>query len=156
MQIEGGEGKEIAVCSCVWAACYLLPTPRVIPLPPHYSLQHILEHGRPEHRGVIIEHIKGRVLPLAQHKFASNVIERALEYGSASEKRALVDEIVNPSVALFHSFQGMPDEASGGPVTPLQVLMRDPFGNYVVPVRGEGRGGEAGGWGCVDREEREG
>ena len=98
----------------------------------NYVLQHILQHGRPEHRAVIIDNIKGRLLALAQHKFASNVIERALDFGSASEKRALVDEIVNPSVAMFRAFQGMPDESSGGPVTPLQILMRDQFGNYVV------------------------
>lgn len=31
---------------------------------------------------------------MSQHKFASNVIEKCLEYGNATEKELLIEEIV--------------------------------------------------------------
>lgn len=98
----------------------------------NYVLQHIVEHGRPESRAVVLQHIMGSVLPLALHKFASNVVERCLEFCSASEKRAIVDEVLLPSVAVLRAHGGTLPEDGSPQMAPLQVLIRDQFGNYVA------------------------
>lgn len=36
----------------------------------NYVIQHVLEHGRQEDRAKIVACIRGKVLPLSQHKFA--------------------------------------------------------------------------------------
>ena len=36
----------------------------------NYVIQHILEHGKPESKSKIVAEIRGKVLPLSQHKFA--------------------------------------------------------------------------------------
>lgn len=76
----------------------------------------------------------GNVLPFCLHKFASNVVERCLEYGSASEKSAIVEELVAPTLAAMqaHPYGQLPDPALGQQLTPIQVLIKDQFGNYVV------------------------
>lgn len=39
----------------------------------NYVVQHVLEKGRPEQKSRIIGVIRGRVVPLSQHKFARYV-----------------------------------------------------------------------------------
>jgi len=36
----------------------------------NYVVQHVLEHGRAEDRSRIVTQVRGKVLPLSQHKFA--------------------------------------------------------------------------------------
>jgi len=36
----------------------------------NYVVQHVLEHGRTEDRSRIVAQVRGKVLPLSQHKFA--------------------------------------------------------------------------------------
>ena len=51
------------------------------------------------------------------HKFASNVIERCLHFGTDSEKNQLIDEILEKDEKMHNS---------------LIALVKDKFGNYVV------------------------
>ncbi|KAF3319898.1 pumilio 3-like protein [Carex littledalei] len=53
---------------------------------------------------------------MSQHKFASNVVDKCLTFGTLEERQILIDEIL-----------GTTDETE-----PLQVMMKDQFGNYVV------------------------
>nr|GFB65907.1 pumilio homolog 4 [Tanacetum cinerariifolium] len=53
---------------------------------------------------------------MSLQKFASNVVEKCLAYGSLEERELLVKEML-----------GSTDENE-----PLQAMMKDPFGNYVV------------------------
>ena len=58
----------------------------------------MLEHGRnPEDKNKIVKSIKGNVIVLSNHKFASNVVEKCLEYGSEKDKKEIVDEIMESS-----------------------------------------------------------
>lgn len=59
----------------------------------NYVIQHVIEHGSMEDRDRIVEQIKGDVLKYAQHKFASNVIEKCLICGCASHKNSLITEV---------------------------------------------------------------
>lgn len=58
-------------------------------------IQHILENGRPQDKAKIIERMKGHVLLMAQHKFASNVVEKCLVYGTRAQCRELIMEVMN-------------------------------------------------------------
>ncbi|KAI4390140.1 hypothetical protein MLD38_002283 [Melastoma candidum] len=82
----------------------------------NYVVQHVLEHGEPHERFVIIEELAGKIVSMSQQKFASNVIEKCLTFGGPAERELMVNEML-----------GTTDENE-----PLQAMMKDQFGNYVV------------------------
>lgn len=57
-------------------------------------LQHVLEHGKPHERSAIIKKLTGQIVQMSQQKFASNVIEKCLTFGTSSERQALVNEML--------------------------------------------------------------
>jgi len=60
----------------------------------NYVIQHILEKGKPADRALIIDKIRGQVLQLSKHKFASNVVEKCVAHGSRAERRELIAEVI--------------------------------------------------------------
>ncbi|KAF5201494.1 Pumilio-like protein [Thalictrum thalictroides] len=82
----------------------------------NYVVQHVLQHGRPHERSEIITKLAGQIIKMSQQKFASNVVEKCLTFGGPEERQVLVNEML-----------GSTDENE-----PLQVMMKDPYGNYVV------------------------
>lgn len=57
----------------------------------------MLERGRPFERSKIISKLSGNVVPMSQHKYASNVVEKCLEYGDGAEREFLIEEILQQS-----------------------------------------------------------
>ncbi|GAB2219110.1 hypothetical protein Droror1_Dr00006739 [Drosera rotundifolia] len=82
----------------------------------NYVAQHVLEKGKPQERSQLIRKLSGRVLQMSQHKFASNVVEKCLEYGDGEGRELLIGEIVRN------------DEGNGN----LLIMMKDQYANYVV------------------------
>ncbi|KAM5553752.1 hypothetical protein ABKV19_025806 [Rosa sericea] len=82
----------------------------------NYVSQHVLERGKPHERSRIISKLSGHIVQLSQHKFASNVVEKCLEYGDAAERELLIREIVGPNDGNDN----------------LLIMMKDQFANYVV------------------------
>ncbi|XAR52346.1 hypothetical protein NMG60_11020359 [Bertholletia excelsa] len=82
----------------------------------NYVIQHVLQHGKPHERSDIIHKLAGHIVKMSQQKFASNVVEKCLTFGSTEDRQLLVSEML-----------GTTDENE-----PLQAMMKDPFGNYVV------------------------
>ncbi|XP_021897852.1 LOW QUALITY PROTEIN: pumilio homolog 4-like [Carica papaya] len=82
----------------------------------NYVIQHVLEHGKPHERSAIICKLAGQIVKMSQQKFASNVVEKCLTFGGPEERQLLVKEML-----------GSTDENE-----PLQAMMKDAFGNYVV------------------------
>ncbi|KFK24590.1 hypothetical protein AALP_AAs67532U001500 [Arabis alpina] len=82
----------------------------------NYVIQHVLEHGKPDERTVIITELAGKIVQMSQQKFASNVVEKCLTFGGPEERELLVNEML-----------GTTDENE-----PLQAMMKDQFANYVV------------------------
>ncbi|KAE9589896.1 putative armadillo-like helical, nucleic acid binding NABP, pumilio domain-containing protein [Lupinus albus] len=82
----------------------------------NYVIQHIIQHGKSHERTAVISKLAGQIVKMSQQKFASNVIEKCLTFGSPEERQILVNEMLGTS-----------DENE-----PLQAMMKDPFGNYVV------------------------
>lgn len=54
----------------------------------------MLEHGKPHERSTIIQELAGNIVKMSQQKFASNVVEKCLTFGDASERKLLVQEIL--------------------------------------------------------------
>eukprot|EP00753_Platysulcus_tardus_P019254 PLAT7084.4.p4 GENE.PLAT7084.4~~PLAT7084.4.p4 ORF type:complete len:141 (+),score=91.25 PLAT7084.4:36-425(+) len=78
----------------------------------NYVVQHVLEHGRPHDRSELLPAIRRKLLRFSQHKFASNVVERALQHCSTRERTLFVEEMLRGDALL--------------------TMMKDPYANYVV------------------------
>ncbi|RFU25676.1 hypothetical protein B7463_g10667, partial [Scytalidium lignicola] len=83
----------------------------------NYVTQHVIQHGKPEDRAKIISIVTTQLLALSKHKFASNVVEKSIQFGTDEQRRAIVAQLTT-----LHS-----DGSS-----PLQLLMKDQYGNYVI------------------------
>lgn len=58
-----------------------------------FSLNKFPEHGKPEDKSVLIASVRGKVLVLSQHKFASNVIEKCVTHATRTERALLIEEV---------------------------------------------------------------
>ncbi|KAF7298586.1 PUM-HD domain-containing protein [Mycena indigotica] len=85
----------------------------------NYIVQFILENGLPCDRSSILTQLRGRVLAMACHKFASNVCEKAMIFGDSDGRKAIIEELMGPALR--------PDG-----LTPIGLLMKDQYGNYVL------------------------
>ncbi|EMR10607.1 hypothetical protein PNEG_01310 [Pneumocystis murina B123] len=83
----------------------------------NYCIQHIIEKGEPEDRSKVISVVKENILKFSKHKFASNVVEKCITYGTDEEKRLLIDKI-------------MENDEDGFPR--LLPMMKDQYANYVI------------------------
>lgn len=84
----------------------------------NYVVQHTLEHStRGCDRQFVLHFVCTNILPLSCHKYASNVVERALLCGSLEERASVISAILG-------------DQSNAHP--PLVTMMRDRFGNYIV------------------------
>jgi NCAIR mutase (PurE)-related protein len=83
----------------------------------NYVIQHILERGKPQDKLFVISKVKGNVLAMSRHKFASNVVEKCVTFGSAEDRYQIIEEVSST-------------KADG--TTALFTMMKDQFANYVV------------------------
>lgn len=83
----------------------------------NYVIQHVLMHGTPLNRNVIVQVVARHIIEFSCHKYASNVAEKALLCATDQATRNLLIAAVI---------------GSGGPESPLHVLMKDRFANYVI------------------------
>ncbi|KAA3678064.1 pumilio RNA-binding family [Paragonimus westermani] len=92
------------------------------------SHSHVLEHGLLEDKSRIIQNLRGRVSVLSAHKFASNVMEKAVANAQPTERAMLIDEILHPPDATSN-----PGSAPNGAAnSSLVEMMKDQFANYVI------------------------
>ncbi|GJJ70192.1 pumilio RNA-binding family [Entomortierella parvispora] len=98
----------------------------------NYVIQHILERGQPSEKSLVVSKVLGQVLQLSKHKFASNVVEKCVAYGSPLDRQRLIEEVLLPSSASTAiSTAGKADNGSSA-TSPLVLMMKDQFANYVV------------------------
>jgi hypothetical protein len=64
----------------------------------NYVIQHVLQFGRHSDRDSILQIVvENGLLLLSRQKFASNVVEKLLKYGTATQRRAVVREMLKVS-----------------------------------------------------------
>ena len=83
----------------------------------NYVTQHVIEHGKDEDRARAIRLVAAQLIPYSKQKFASNVVEKSIEFGTDEDRRD-----------FLRTFTTMAPHG----VSPLQTLMKDQFGNYVI------------------------
>ena len=83
----------------------------------NYVTQHVIEHGRAEDRAKIISLITAQLIHFSKHKFASNVVEKSIQFGTDAQRQTIVRILT------------VVDDKGE---SPLQQLMRDQYGNYVI------------------------
>ncbi|KAI9831942.1 MAG: mRNA binding protein puf3 [Phylliscum demangeonii] len=83
----------------------------------NYVIQHVIQHGQDHERARIIQLVAANLTQYSKHKFASNVVETSIEFGTELHRRHFL--------RLFTTLSPMA-------VSPLQGLMRDQYGNYVI------------------------
>lgn len=69
-------------------------------------------NGSPEDINHITSRLRGQMLQMAKHKFASNVCERALAAADPERRRVLIEEIMTP----------LPDGT-----IPIAIMMKDQY-----------------------------
>lgn len=85
----------------------------------NYVIQHVVQYGTPEQRSVVIGRLAPSVVSLAQHKFASNVVEKCLVHGSPADRELLVSYVLSRtssagSVGDRRRSRGNTSDSSGG------------------------------------------
>lgn len=98
-----------------------------------YVVQSVIANtpGREYDRDKVVNEIKTRVFerewhrgdvalifPVSRHKFASNVVEKALKFSRAEDRRVLIAEMIG-------------DKAEGAE-NRIATLLRDSYGNFPV------------------------
>lgn len=83
----------------------------------NYVTQHVIQHGKPEDRAKIISLVTLQLLTFSKHKFASNVVEKSIQFGTEEQRAGIVSGLTTLQA----------DKTS-----PLQLLMKDQYGNYVI------------------------
>ncbi|KAL3945247.1 MAG: hypothetical protein SGBAC_000658 [Bacillariaceae sp.] len=94
----------------------------------NYVIQHVLQYGRHADREQILHFVlENGLLSLSRQKFASNVVEKLLKYGTDSQRKAVVREmlkIVDETTATMS-----PNDIGCSVVL---LMVRDAYANYVV------------------------
>lgn len=75
-------------------------------------IQFVLEHGQLQDRALIVQKLRGQLLQMARHKFASNVCEKALVTSDSEIRRLLVQEMI---------------DARQDGVSPVIMMMKDQY-----------------------------
>lgn len=88
-------------------------------------VRHLLDHGSEDDKRRIIEVIRSDVLEFAKNKSSSLVLEKCLEIVTSGEHARSLEE---ERAALMHELL----EGRGGANPPVQQIMLDRFGNYIV------------------------
>lgn len=83
----------------------------------NYVIQHIIENGEPEDKHRIVVIVLSQLLVFSKHKFASNVVEKSIEFAQEGQRSEILKRLTGQ------------DENGESPVL---GLMRDQYGNYVI------------------------
>ena len=65
-----------------------------------------MERGKPADKSMVVAKVRGNVLQMSKHKFASNVVEKCVAYGSKRDRQLLIEEVITtkPDGYVYVSF----------------------------------------------------
>lgn len=102
----------------------------------NYVVQHVVQHGRriyAAQRQALITAVRNNLVAYATHKFASNVVEKCLQFGDATERRKIIAQMLGQVNGVDQAIPPKQvEEGSNEDICPLQTMMKDPYANYVV------------------------
>lgn len=92
----------------------------------NYVIQHVLQFGRNTDRDSILDIVvESGILALSRQKFASNVVEKLLKYGTPGQRNAVVREMLKVAGG-----KGAGEDSKGSSV--VLFMVKDQYANYVV------------------------
>jgi len=106
----------------------------------NYVIQHVVEQGRPHERNQVYDRLFPHIVVLSQNKFASNVVEKMLLHCEPEQRAAIVEEFLRQPAGTA-PVADMSDDANPRDQSPLEQMMQDQYGNYVVQKTLEVRDG---------------
>lgn len=86
----------------------------------NYVAQHVIREGDMENRNWMINMVLTKMETFGRHKFASNVVEKAVEYGTDDQRREILRKVM----------QVRPDEDPS--TSGVLGYLKDQYGNYVI------------------------
>mmetsp|Transcript_24842 Transcript_24842/g.64683 ORF Transcript_24842/g.64683 Transcript_24842/m.64683 type:complete len:729 (+) Transcript_24842:88-2274(+) len=98
----------------------------------NYVAQHMLMNGAPESVARIVDGVRGNLLTLSQHKFASNVVEKCVLQASPELRSEMIKEVCMQTTNVGVPALDTPGSTRFLKATALDVMIRDPFANYVI------------------------
>jgi pumilio RNA-binding family len=97
----------------------------------NYVIQHVVEQGRPHERNQVYDRLFPHIVVLSQNKFASNVVEKMLLHCEPEQRASIVEEFLRqPAGSTL--MPDVSDDANPRDQSPLEQMMQDQYGNYVV------------------------
>lgn len=90
----------------------------------NYVAQHVIKHGDAASRERMIGIVLSSTRTFTKHKFASNVVEKCIAYGSLQQQVQILDSLLD-SAATNSLDQDKREEG-------LLDIVRCPYGNYVI------------------------
>lgn len=95
----------------------------------NYVIQHVLQFGRTSDRDSLLDIvISNGILILSRQKFASNVVEKLLKYGSPEQRSRIVAEMLK----IVDDRTGLPTPDGTVGTSVVLLMVRDAYANYVV------------------------
>lgn len=91
----------------------------------------MVEQGRPHERNQVFDRLFPHIVVLSQNKFASNVVEKMLLHCEPEQRAAIVEEFLRQPPGAVPAPE-MSDDANARDQSPLEQMMQDQYGNYVV------------------------
>jgi mRNA-binding protein PUF3 len=90
----------------------------------NYVAQHVMEHGGDAGREWIINVVVKDIRAYGRHKFASNVVEKCIEFGSPTHRKAILNAVLDCDAAVKVPGGDSEDGMLG--------FIKCAFGNYVI------------------------
>ena len=90
-------------------------------------MQSALVNGSPVHRSHILTIVKNGLIAYSVHKLSSNVVEKCLDLCSHSDRTAMRELILSPTLAAVKGLS-VGGTASPLPPSPLLTLILDQYG----------------------------
>jgi hypothetical protein len=110
-----------------------------------------LERGKAADKSMVVAKVRGNVLQMSKHKFASNVVEKCVAYGSKRDRQLLIEEVIMTKpdgyiynffrfklklfynfIIYFNIFLFFFLKKKTNSTSPLISMMKDQYANYVV------------------------